>query len=82
MFNWFTSAAGRALKDTEGPALVIAIILVIALAIGLAALGFWLFTWAVATLFHFTIDFTFINWCAFVVLTWSFGRGGTSSSSD
>ena len=40
------------------------IIVMVAVFVALSAFCFWLFIWAVATLFHYQIAFTFINWLA------------------
>jgi hypothetical protein len=79
MLNWFVTQVSKTIDENDAVVACFVIILLLALFVGVAALGFWLFTWAVATLFHFTIDFTFINWVAFVVLSWSF-KGSSSSS--
>jgi hypothetical protein len=81
-YNYVTSRGKAALDDTTSAIGAIVIILfVVAVIAGLAALGFWLFTWAVATLFAYHIAFTWINFWAYFVLSWIFGRGSSSSDS-
>jgi hypothetical protein len=80
-YNYVTSRGAKALEDAgTGCAAVLIILLVIALVAGFAALGFWLFIWAVGTLFHVTIAWTWANFWAYFVLSWIFGRGSSSSS--
>jgi magnesium-transporting ATPase (P-type) len=81
MYNKIYKSTSKALDGVSGFDAFLVILLVIAMIIGLCYLGFWLFIWAVATLFHFTIEMTFINWLAFMVLVLTF-KGGGSSSND
>lgn len=81
MFNWFFTASAKAIDDADNFVIGFLVVLfLLVLLVVFAGIGFWLFTWAVATLFHYTIDFTWINYWAFFVLSLLFGRGSSSSS--
>jgi uncharacterized protein involved in cysteine biosynthesis len=81
-YNYITSRGYEAMEDAGNCfGVFLVILVVIALVVGIAALFFWLFTWAIATLFAYHIAYTWINFCAYFVLSWIFGGKSSSSSS-